>query len=481
MNEQTATAGAIPTTEAYPRRRYDPREFKALTFHDAAARFRARFDTPRAYLERCLETIAAREPVVQAFVELNETGARGAADASTARWKEGRPLSAIDGMPVAIKDLLETKDMPTQMGCEAYRGYFPKRDNAAVWALRQAGAVVFGKTVTAELGGSHPGPTTNPFDPARTPGGSSSGSAAAVAACMVPAALGTQVGGSVIRPAAYCANVALKPTMGGINRGERQTTSMSTTGVHAGCIEDMWQVAIEIARRAGGDPGRPGLFGPPTIPAAVKPERLIVLETEGWAELDAASKAAFEALLESLRRTSVTVLRRKDHPWIDALERALADGCETCNSITRWENRWYQSNLVEQFPDGVSARAKAVVRRAEAMSPEDYRAMLLKRAAAQQCHAAVAPLADAVITLSCPGPAPLWSGDVAGQPLAPRPTGHFVFNAASSMLFAPAVTMPLMSVGGMPVGVQLMGQQHDDARITALARWMLSAVSPVVA
>src|SRR5258705_8495097 len=177
------------------------------------------------------------------------------------------------------------------MGCEAFRGNFPKRDNAAVWALRAAGAVVLGKTTTAELGGSHPGPTTNPFDPARTAGGSSSGSAAAVAARMLPAAIGTQVGGSIIRPAAYCGNVALKPTQGGINRGERQTTSMSTTGVHAGCIEDMWQVAIEITRRAGGDPGRLGLFGPATPPEATKPQRLIVLESAGWAPLDAASKS----------------------------------------------------------------------------------------------------------------------------------------------------------------------------------------------
>src|SRR5262249_41292960 len=282
------------------------------------------------------------------------------------------------------------------------------------------------------------------------------------------------------RPAGYCGNVALKPTMGGINRGERQTTSMSTTGVHAGCIEDMWQAAIEIARRAGGDPGRPGLFGPLAPPAAKMPERLIVRETEGWAGLHAASKSAFEKLLESVSRAGVVLLRRSDHAWIEALEKAIADGCDTCNAITRWENRWYQSNLVEQYPDGVSARAKAVVRRAEAMSPDDYRALLLKRAAAQQCHAALAPLADAVITLSCPGPAPLWSEDVPGQPLVPRPTGDFVFNAASSMLFAPAVTMPLLGVSGMPVGVQLMGQQHDDARITGMARWMLGALQPVV-
>src|SRR5204862_5633805 len=104
------------------------------------------------------ETIAAREPLVRAFAHLDEAGARAQADASTARWKAGKPLSPIDGMPIAIKDLLETKDMPTQMGCEAFRGNFPKRDNAAVWALRQAGAIIVGKTVTAELGGAHPGP-----------------------------------------------------------------------------------------------------------------------------------------------------------------------------------------------------------------------------------------------------------------------------------------------------------------------------------
>jgi len=459
--------------------RYDPRDFSALTFHDATPRFRAGSDTPRAYLERCIETITAREPVVKAFVVINEAGARAAADASTTRWKAGQPLSAIDGMPVAIKDLLETRDMPTELGCEAYRGNFPKRDNAAVWALRQAGAVVFGKTVTAELGGTQPGPTTNPWDPARTPGGSSAGSAAAIAARMVPAALGTQVGGSIIRPAAYCGNVALKPTMGGINRGERQTTSMSTTGVHAGSIEDMWQVAVEIARRAGGDPGRPGLFGPPTPPIAVKPERVMVMETEGWAELDMATRSAFEAFLENLRRAGVTLLHRGDHPWIEALEQAIANGRAICNAITNWENRWYQRNLVDQHPQGVSARLKATLARAEAMGVEDYRAALLQRATAQQCHAAVAPLADAAIMLSCPGPAPLWSGDVPGQPLAPRPTGDFVFNAPSSMLFAPAVTLPRLSVGALPVGVQLMGQPHEDARMTAYARWMLSDVAPV--
>jgi Asp-tRNA(Asn)/Glu-tRNA(Gln) amidotransferase A subunit family amidase len=240
----------------------------------------------------------------------------------------------------------------------------------------------------------------------------------------------------------------------------------------------MWQVAIEIAHRAGGDPGRMGLFGPMIPPEAVKPGRLLVLETEGWSRVDAATRAAYESFLENLARAGVMLLRRKDHPWIEAFEKSIANASSVANAITAWENRWYQAALVELYPDAISARLKATVKRAEAMTPEDYRALLLERAAAQQCHAAIGPLADAAITLSCPGPAPIWSGDVPGQALAPRPTGDSVFNTPSSMLHAPAVTMPLLGVSGMPVGVQLVGQQHEDARITALARWMMAAIAP---
>jgi Asp-tRNA(Asn)/Glu-tRNA(Gln) amidotransferase A subunit family amidase len=124
------------------RGRYDPEAFEGLSFHDAARAFSDGADTPRDYLERCLAEIALKEPSIKAFVAMNEDGARKAADESTVRWKEGRALSSIDGMPIGIKDLLETRDMPTQMGCDAYIGNFPKRDNAAVWALREAGAVV---------------------------------------------------------------------------------------------------------------------------------------------------------------------------------------------------------------------------------------------------------------------------------------------------------------------------------------------------
>ncbi len=459
---------------------YDPNRREGLDFMSRRADFAAGKDDPRAYLERCLEAYAAREPVVQAFAAMNMETARAAADASAARWREGRALSPIDGMPVPIKDLLETKDMPTEMNCAALKGNFPKRDNAAVSALRQAGAVIFGKTVTAELGGAHPGPTTNPFDSERTPGGSSSGSAAAVAADMAPAAIGTQVGGSIIRPAAFCGNVAIKPSQGGINRGERQATSMSTHGVHANTIEDMWQVAVEIVARVGGDRGGPGIMGPMTTPAARKPERLIVLETAGWQVLDDASKAAFEELLGRIKAEGIELLRRGDAPAVETLEQGIAEAGRIAASITGWENQWTYRNILDANPDGISDRAKGVLERAEAMTVGDYRALLTERAMAQALYADVAPLADAVITLACPGPAPIWTGDTPNAPLAARPTGDAIFNYPSSMLFAPAVTTPKLAVDGLPVGVQLMGRPGEDAKMTGLARWLLDGVPPVV-
>ncbi len=461
-------------------RSYDPRSFEQLTYHDRLPAFGDGSDTPRAYLERCLEVIAEREPVVQAFAALNEKAAREAADASAERWKAGKPLSLIDGMPIGVKDLLETRDMPTQMGCEAYRGNFPKRDNAMVSALRQAGAVILGKTVTAELGGSHPGPTTNPFDPACTPGGSSSGTGAAVGARMIPCGVGTQVGGSIIRPASYCGNVALKPTQGALNRGERQGTSQSTHGFQAGSVEDMWRASIAVARRAGGDRGDFALSGPDTAPAARQPARLIVLETEGWAVTDDVTRSAFAELLDRIAATGVTLLTRRDCPPVDVLEQSIADGGEISNAITAWENRWAHRNLVDQSPDGVSARLKEALASAEAMTPDDYHALLARRAAAQAIHAQVGPMADGAILLSAPGPAPLWPGDRPGEPLAPRPTGTPACNFGTSMLFAPATTVPMMGVGGLPVGVQIMGCPREDAATTAVARWLLESVSPVV-
>jgi Asp-tRNA(Asn)/Glu-tRNA(Gln) amidotransferase A subunit family amidase len=345
--------------------------------------------------------------------------------------------------------------------------------------LREAGAVILGKTVTSELGGAHPGATTNPFDPAHTPGGSSSGSAAAVGAGMVPAAIGTQVGGSIIRPASYCGNYALKPTQGAINRGERQATSMSTHGPHAGSLEDMWAVAIEIATRAGGDPGREALAGPIALPGAHRPAVLAVMETEGWPELDDAARAAFEQIVAQLAAAGVQIVRRRNDPEVESFESAIVGARPLAAEITAWENHWLTRNLVAQNPDGVSARGRRVIEVAERVGVDGYRERLKKRALIRDCFGRLAGRIDAMIAPASPGPAPEWPGDIPGRPLAPRPTGDPVFNYPSSLLGAPVVTSPLTSVRGLPMGVQLMGQPGADARVVAIARWLRDAARPV--
>src|SRR5215469_2236096 len=257
--------------------------------------------TPRDFLERCLADLAAWEPKIGAFVSLNLDAARAAADAATARWRAGKPSSPVDGMPVGIKDIIETIDMPTEQGSPLFAGWRTERDAAAVAALREAGAVIVGKTVTTEFAATVARGTRNPWDLSRTPGGSSSGSAAAVGAGLVPAALGTQVIGSTIRPASYCGCYGFKPTVGAINRGgSYDCLSQSSTGTIAASLAEAWQVAYEIAIRAGGDPGFPGLAGPPAAPPARKPRKIAFLETAGWALASPGAKAAIDDALRRL-------------------------------------------------------------------------------------------------------------------------------------------------------------------------------------
>ncbi|KAA9162635.1 amidase [Amycolatopsis acidicola] len=459
---------------------YDPATFEGLRFHTAVSAFRDGTDSPRDYLERCLATIAEREPVVRAWVVLNEQAAREQADASTRRWRDGRPLSPIDGMPIGIKDLLETRDMPTQMGCAAFDGNFPKRDNAAVWALRQAGAVVLGKTVTTELGGPEPSPTTNPFNPRHTPGGSSSGSGAAVGARMVPAAIATQTGGSLMRPASFNGNWGLKPSQGAINRGERQTASMTSHGVLAACPEDMWLVAIAIASRAGGDPGWPALAGPAMPPAPRQPGTLAVLETDGWARLDDAGREAFENVLAQLEASGVLLVRRREDAVVERVERALRGASELGSAILAWEHYWAFRDVVANNPGGVSARGKRFfLEAAEKLGAAGYEEALRDRAAVKSAYALLGPRVDAVIAPTSSGSAPEWLGDVPGGEPARWPTGDPAFNFPSSLLGAPAVNVPLMAVRGLPFGFQVMGQPGEDAKMVAIARWMGQALAPV--
>src|SRR5713226_5344180 len=281
-------------------------------------------DSPREFLERCLADISTLDPKIGAFVHLNIDGARAAADQASARWHEGRPRSKIDGMPIGIKDIIETADMPTEQGSPLFVGCRSERDGASVAALREAGAAIVGKTVTTEFAATEPRGTRNPHDLRRTPGGSSSGSAAAVASGMLSTALGTQVIGSTIRPASYCGCIGFKGTVGALNRGgSYDGLSQSATGVLAATLEDAWQVAYEIAVRAGGDPGYPGLFGPASAPAPAKPRRLAFLETAGWADASPDAKQAIADALARCKAAGIEVLTRQSNAKVGAVEAAI--------------------------------------------------------------------------------------------------------------------------------------------------------------
>jgi Asp-tRNA(Asn)/Glu-tRNA(Gln) amidotransferase A subunit family amidase len=446
---------------------YDPNTFEPLRFPEARQRFLKGEQLPSEFLESCLATIEAREPVVQAWVVINKEGARAAAQESDRRYQAGKPLSPIDGMPIGVKDLIETKDMPTQMGCPAFTGSFPKRDSALVRALRDAGAIILGKTVTTALGFLDPGPTTNPFDPERTPGGSSSGSGAVIGAKMVPVAIGSQLVGSSLRPASFNANWALKPTFGGINRGERLGYSQSHIGIHAGCAEDMWSTAMEIVHRVGGDPGHPGIFGGMTAPEPRAPKRLAVMETEGWPRLDSASRAAFESLLERLQDRGVEIIRRRDLKLLELFEQSIATATADMMRLISWEQRWSLENLIEQHPGTLGPSLIRQLEGGRSVTLETFREDLAMRDLARQRMAALATHCDAIISPASCGPAPRI--DVARQ--SAFPTGDVAFSCVSSYLGAPSVTAPLLAVDGMPFGVQFMGQQHEDERVTAYARW----------
>ena len=236
---------------------------------------------------------------------LNQDGARKAADASAARWRHGKPLSPIDGMPIAIKDIIETADMPTGQGSPLFEGHESRRDSASVHALREAGAVIIGKTTTTEFAASHPWhKTQNPHDGKRTPGGSSSGSAAAVGAGMVPAGLGTQVVGSILRPASFCGAVGFKPSVGAINRsGSHDHFSQSCQGAHR---RDAGRHLGGAARHRRPRRRRSGLRRPHRrrriSPSAAKPARLGVLETGGWSATTEGARKAFAAAKEQARQ-----------------------------------------------------------------------------------------------------------------------------------------------------------------------------------
>jgi Asp-tRNA(Asn)/Glu-tRNA(Gln) amidotransferase A subunit family amidase len=434
----------------------------------STAEFAGGKDSPRAFLERCLAALEAWEPKIGAFVTLNLAAARMAADESTRRWLAGTTLSPIDGMPVGVKDIIETIDMPTQNGSPLFAGFRSERDGASVAALREAGAVIVGKTVTTEFAATEPRGTRNPWDQARTPGGSSSGSAAAVAVGAITVGLGTQVIGSILRPASFCGCFGFKPTVGAINRGgSYDGLSQSAHGTIAASLPEAWRVAYEIAQRAGGDPGYPGLHGPAPPPSAVKPRKLALLETDGWAVATPTARQALDEVVAKLRAAGVMVATRHDHAQVAAIETAIHGARELSMTINAWESRW----PINTYRTRDAAKlSKAMLDRgiqAEAMTLDDYRRDIAERNRRRMAYHTLAPEFDACITLAAAGAAPLGLGS----------TGDPTFVVPGSMLGVPALSLPVLKDGGLPLGLQLIGFADRDATLFATAAGVLQTMS----
>ncbi len=424
--------------------------------------------TPRAYLEECLDRIAKNDPRIGAFVTVNADAARRAADAASARWKDSKPLSAIDGMPIAVKDVIETADMPTGQGSPMWEGNATRRDSAAVRALREAGGVILGKTTTTEFAATHPWhKTQNPHDGTRTPGGSSSGSAAAVGSGMVPAALGTQVVGSILRPASFCGCVGYKPSVGGVNRsGSYDHFSQSCQGGIGATVADIWGLITTITARTGGDPGHIGVTGKVNFAGTAKPKRLAILETGGWSVTTEGARKAFEAARGKLKAAGVEIKSRADDPDLEVAEKHLVDALPLTQSINAFEGRWPLNTYAALDAAKLSAPALDRLKTANAMTQRDYAELLKQREASRAAYNTAASRYDAFVTLGACGAAPKGLGS----------TGNTIMNVAASLLGCPAITLPLLEDEGMPLGLQLMGGVDRDAALFDTAVWVLAAM-----
>jgi Asp-tRNA(Asn)/Glu-tRNA(Gln) amidotransferase A subunit family amidase len=432
----------------------------------AAQNFASGKKTPREFLEKSLELLEQWEPRIGAFVCTNVPAARAAADRSTARWCAGKPLSAIDGMPVGIKDIIETVDMPTEMGSPLFAGWRSEKDAACVRALRDAGAVIIGKTVTTEFAASEPRGTRNPWNTAHTPGGSSSGSAAAVAAGIVSAGLGTQVISSTVRPASYCGTVGFKPTVNALNRqGSHDYQSQSCTGILGASLEDTWQVAYEIVVRVGGDAGTPGLQGPGKAPAAKKPRALAMLETAGWDVASPGAKASLEDCVARLKSAGVDIRTRHNDKKVAALEAELPQVTELSHRCNGWENRWFLHTMRDRDASKLSRLFVERAEKYESLTLDQHRADLKERARIRAVHAELAAVCDACITLAAPSAAPEGLSS----------TGNPEFGVPSSLLGVPSLSLPLFEVDAMPLGLQVIGYFDRDADAFAIASWLMQA------
>jgi Asp-tRNA(Asn)/Glu-tRNA(Gln) amidotransferase A subunit family amidase len=388
----------------------------------------------------CLERIAEREGEVHAWAWINPDQALAQA---RQRDREA-PRSAIHGVPVGIKDVIDTADMPTEYNSPIYRGHQPKWDAACVALLRRAGCVILGKTATTEFANNHPAATRNPHNLAHTPGGSSSGSAAAVGDRMVPLALGTQTGGSVIRPGAYCGVAACKPSFGSINRAGLKfvSESLDTIGVFAQSAQELGPLLHVLT-------GRPVSENPSSKP------RIGLCRTPRWREADGETQANVERAAQALSKAGARV-RDFNLPEGSA---ALFDrhsavmGYESARALA-WE--------YTQFPEQISANLRPRLEAGWRVTRQDYDEV---RGIARSCRRQLADQLREFDFLLTPSAA-------SAAPASLASTGSPVFNRAWTLFGVPCVTLPFgRAANGLPLAVQLVGAFDQDMVLLEWAKW----------
>ncbi|MHB8668443.1 MAG: amidase [Burkholderiales bacterium] len=415
-------------------------------------------------VQACLARISADEARVQAWAFLDPEHALRQARAADRRRREGKPLGPLHGLPVGVKDIIDTADMPTENGTVLHVGRAPSADAAVVSMLRAAGAIVMGKTVTTELATDSPGKTRNPHNPAHTPGGSSSGSAAAVAAHMVPLALGTQTNGSVIRPAAYCGVVGYKPSFGLIPRRGvlKQSPPLDQIGVIARSVEDAALIAEQLIGYDDNDPDTRPRARPPLRQTALQeppsPPKFAFVRTPMWKLADASCRDAFAELVARLREcvTEVRLPAEFKDAW-------------------KWHQTIMEADLAGSYAaeyrdggDRLSAELRGQIERGRRVRAVDYR---------KACDAvpALRGALNALIELRCD--AILTPATAGTAPPGLASTGTPAFCTLWTLCGLPAITLPLLRGGdGLPLGVQLVGARGDDARLLRSARWLMAQV-----
>jgi Asp-tRNA(Asn)/Glu-tRNA(Gln) amidotransferase A subunit family amidase len=433
-----------------------------LTAAEAASLIRSGVLSSEELVRSLLARIAECEGEIGAWAHLDGDLALEEARAADIRQRSGAALGPLHGVPVGIKDIIDTAALPTENGSAIFSGRRPSTDASVVTQLRAAGAVILGKTVTTELAFYGPGKTRNPHKLAHTPGGSSSGSAAAVADFQVPLALGTQTAGSIIRPASYCGVFGFKPTFGVVSRvgALEQSPPLDTIGGYARSIED---IALLIDAMSGADAGDPGMgprFPAPLVDTLDKGSagtpRFAFIKTAAWPQGEDSMRSAFAGLVASLGAAVDEVFLPPSFDIMDGLQRAVQ-----FHDIAR-----NYGPLNTAHPGKLSAKLVEVIGIGQGVSEAEYAAALAQREALLDDLRPILETYDAILTPAATGPAPEGLSS----------TGTPVFNFLWTYLGLPAISLPLLNVGGLPLGVQLVGRKGEDGKLLLAAQGLMQAL-----